>query len=294
METKQVRLKEVLAVVNNKGGVGKTTTVQSLAAALVRKHKDYRVLVIDLDPQIHLSLLHGWCHSDDYEVAPTIYTAMRKGVNLPVYRTTREGVFLVPGDDAMNYVDADLYRQMNAEKVLQKCFGLPLDDHTDLVCPTSEKDRPSVTTWQKCKSEGLTNILESFDYVLIDCEPSLSETTFNAMTVASGLLVPVQMKGLSVNGMGKLLVAMRKVQAELNQNLELRGLLPTMIDGRPKIVKDFMEYMNRVYGANVCRTSIRACIKMDEAQTHRQDIFQYKPYSTVGIDYDMLSNELFA
>ena len=287
------RLKEVLAVVNHKGGVGKTTTVQSLAAAIVRRHKDYRVLVIDADPQCHLSILAGWNPGDDYFVTPTIFTAMRRGTSLPVYRTKRDGVFLVPGDDTMQSVDPDLYRQMNPKKVLQKCFGMPLDNQTDKVCPTGEVVQPSVVTWERCKKERLSNIIESFDYVLIDCPPALSETTFNAMTVATGMLVPVQLAGLSVNGLGKIIVAMRTVQSELNPNLELRGLLPTMVDARPKIVRDFIDYLKRSYGDNVCETMIHRAIKMDEAQTNGKDIYQYKQWSNVANDYDALAKELF-
>lgn len=269
----KTRLKEVLAVVNNKGGVGKTTTVQSLAAALVREHKDYSVLVIDLDPQCHLSILHGWSTANNYSNIPTIYTAMRYATNIPVYRTCREGVFLVPGDSTMQDVDSDLFRQMNPKKVLQKCFGMPIDDHTEM---------------------GLTTIIESFDYVLIDCAPALSQSTFNAMTVATGLLVPVQMEGLSVNGLGNILLAMREVQSELNPNLKLRGLLPTMVDARPKIVKEFIDYLRRSYGDNVTDTMIRRNVKMNEAQTMAKDIYQYKPYSPAGIDYEMLAKELFS
>ena len=287
------RLKEVLAVVNHKGGVGKTTTVQSLAAAIVREHKNYRVLVIDADPQCHLSILAGWNPSDDYFVAPTIFTAMQKGTSLPVYRTKREGVFIVPGDDTMQSVDPDLYRQMNPRKVLQKCFGLPLDDQTDKVCPTDMVVQPSVTTWEKCEKEGFSNIIESFDYVLIDCPPALSETTYNAMTVATGMLVPVQLAGLSVNGLGKIIVAMREVQSELNPNLELRGLLPTMVDARPNIVRGFIDYLHNSYGEHVCETMIHRAIKMDEAQTNGKDIFQYKQWSNVANDYDALAKELF-
>ena len=192
------RLKEVLAVVNNKGGVGKTTTVQSLAAALVRMDKKLRVLVIDLDPQMHLSILHGWNQADDYFTTPTIYTAMRNGSSLPVYRTTRDGVYMVPGDDTLQDVDSDLIRQMNPKRVLQKCFGLPIDDHTDRECPKGEKVQPSVGSWKECEKEGLTTIIESFDYVLIDCAPALSQSTYNAMTVASGLLIPGGHEGSSV------------------------------------------------------------------------------------------------
>ena len=271
----ETRLKEVLAVVNNKGGVGKTTTVQSLSAALVRRHKDYRVLVIDNDPQCHLSILLGWDTNDDgllTDDKPTILNAMRGGKNLPVYKTNREGVYLVPGSIWMQDIDADLFRQMNPKKVLQKCFGLPIDDHT---------------------GEGLTTIIESFDYVLIDCAPALSQSTFNAMTVATGLLIPVQMEGLSVNGVSNILLAMKDVKEELNPNLELRGLLPTMVDARPKIVKEFIEYLRRSYKGYVCKTMIRRNVKMNEAQTMGKDIYDYKPYATSGIDYEMLCKELF-
>ena len=289
----ETRLKEVIAVVNHKGGVGKTTTVQNLAAAIVRRHRDYRVLVIDLDPQMHLSILHGWNQADDYFTTPTIYNAMRNGSSLPVYRTNRDGVFLVPGDQMLQDVDSDLFRQMNPKKVLQKCFGLPLDDHTDRECPKGERVQPSVASWKECPKEGFTNVIESFDYVLIDCAPALSQSTYNAMTVATGLLVPVQMEGLSVNGVGNILLAMREVQSELNPNLQLRGLLPTMVDARPKIVRGFIDYLRQSYGENVTRTMIRRSVKMNEAQTLGLDIYDYKPYSPVGIDYEALEEELF-
>ena len=263
----ETRLKEVLAVVNNKGGVGKTTTVQSLAAAIVREHKNYRVLVVDLDPQCHLSMLHGF----DMQ-SPTVYNALRKGDKLPVYKTKRDRVYLCPASADLQDVDADLFRQMNPKKVLQKCFGLPLDDHTD---------------------EHLTNIIESFDYVLMDCQPALSQTTFNAMCVATGLLVPVQMEGLSVNGLGNIIIALKEVQSELNPNLELRGLLPTMVDGRPRIVRDFIDYLKRSYGDHVCKTMIHRSVKMNEAQTQLKDIYEYKQWSTVANDYDALAKELF-
>jgi chromosome partitioning protein len=113
------------------------------------------------------------------------------------------------------------------------------------------------------------------------------------MGVATGLLVPVQMEGLSVNGLGNIIVAMREVQSELNPNLELRGLLPTMVDARPRIVRDFIEYLKKSYGDNVCETLIHRSVKMNEAQTMLKDIYDYKPYSPTGIDYEALCKELF-
>ena len=268
----ETRLKEVLAVVNNKGGVGKTTTVQSLAAAIVRRDKQARVLIIDLDPQMHLSILHGWDARDDFFTTPTIYQALRRGERLPVYKTHRERVYLVPGDQTVQDIDADLMRQMNPKRVLSKCFQQPLDDHTD---------------------EGLTSMLTDFDYVLIDCAPALSQSTYNAMTVATGLLVPVQMEGLSVNGLGNIIVAMKDVQQELNPNLELRGLLPTMVDARPRIVRDFIDYLKRSYGDYVTRTMIRRSVKVNEAQTKQLDIYQWRQWSPAANDYEQLCKELF-
>lgn len=277
------RLKEVLAIVNNKGGVGKTTTVQSLAAALVRMRPKLRVLIIDLDPQCHLSILNGF-DVNQYLQYPTVYDALRKGDRLPVYHTQRPGVFICPASSMLQDVDTDLFRQMNPKKVLQKCFGQPIDDHTGDDMP---KGRGT------SEGEHLTDIIGSFDYVLIDCPPALSQTTYNAMTVATGLLIPVQMEGLSVNGLGNIIVAMREVQSELNPNLELRGLLPTMVDARPRIVRDFIDYLKRSYGEHVCKTMIRRSVKMNEAQTMLKDIYDYKPYSTAGIDYELLAKELF-
>lgn len=264
-----MKLKEVLAIVNNKGGVGKTSTVQSLAAALVRRHKDYKILLIDLDPQGHLSILSGWNKQSNMA---TIYDAMRKGGAVPVYNTNRKNVFLSPASQELQEVDADLFRQMNPKKVLAKCFSKPIDNHT---------------------GEPFTDIINSFDYVLIDCPPALSQSTYNAMCVATGLLIPVQMEGLSVNGLGNIIVAMREVQSELNPNLELRGLLPTMVDARPRIVRQFIDYLKQSYGDHVCKTIIHRSIKMNEAQTMLKDIYEYRQWCSVANDYDNLAKELF-
>ncbi len=267
------KLKEVLAVVNNKGGVGKTTTVQNIAAAIVREHRGARVLIIDLDPQCHLSLL---CCDRVEDIqgpgARTIYDALRTVSGMPVYRTKRPNVMLVPASKTLQDVDTDLFRQMSPKRVLQKCFGLPLDDHT---------------------GEGITNILD-YDYVLIDCAPALSQTTYNAMTVATGVLIPVQMEGLSVNGVNNMIEAMRLVKAELNPELELRGLLPTMVDMRPRIARQFIDYLHSNYGDRVTRSMIRRNVKINEAQAYGTDIYTWRPYCAAGNDYTELCKELFS
>lgn len=266
----ETRLKEVLAVVNNKGGVGKTTTVQSLAAAMKRCHKDWRILVIDLDPQTHLSKLMGW-KEQEHKGEPTVYDAMRNANGLPVYESSR-GIFYVPSAHALQDIDIALMQQMQPYMVLRSSFFKQIDDHT---------------------GRGLTTIPECIDYVLIDCPPALSKSTYNAMAVASGLLVPCMLEGLSVDGLGPILVEMGRVKRELNQQLDLRGILPVMVDLRSNIAKGILTDLQKMFGTSLCTTRIPREVKMNEATTKMLDIYQWKPYSKVGIAYEQLCAELF-
>lgn len=266
----ETRLKEVLAVVNNKGGVGKTTTVQSLAVAMKRYRKDWRILVIDGDPQGDLSKLMGFGAS--YGDSPTLTDAMSaEQGRLPIYKSDR-GIYFVPSSPALQKIEPKLMAQMQPYMVLRKLVLGEVED---------------------CSGEGITTIPEWFDYVLIDCPPALSMCTYNAMAVASGLLIPVQMEGLSVSGLAPIIVEMERVKRELNPQLELRGLLPVMVDSRPNIVKSFVEYLHQAYGDNVCETMIPRSLKINEAQTKKQDIYEYKQWSPVANAYEALCRELF-
>lgn len=116
------------------------------------------------------------------------------------------------------------------------------------------------------------------------------------MVVASHLLVPVQMEGLSVNGLAAVLAAMEEVKNgrfALNKELELLGLLPVMLDERPRIVRSAMEYLRENYGEKVLSHGIRRCVKVNESQTEMTDLFHYAPYCSAAIDYELVINELF-
>jgi len=269
-EMEKKRLKEIIAVVNNKGGVAKTTTVQSLAAGILRSDPHLKILVVDLDPQANLSMLCGF-NAEKQENARTVYDALRKAASIPVYKTEK-GIYYSPSSPELQTVDADLFRQMQPKKVLGACFAVPVDDHT---------------------GDGLGLIIDSFDYVFIDCPPALSEVTYNAMAIASGLLIPVQAEGLSISGLGSIITEMGRVQHDLNPGLELRGVLPVMLDARPKIVKGFIDYLQKAYAGHICNTMIRRCIKINEAQTQLQDIFSWSPYCSAALDYEKLIKELF-
>jgi chromosome partitioning protein len=264
----ETRLNEVLAVVNNKGGVGKTTTVQSLAAAMKRQHPEWRVLVIDLDPQGDLSKLMGW----KGERMPTVTDALAQEQGLlPIYKSER-GIYYVPSSPALQKIEPKLMAQMQPYMVLRKLLIGKVEDYS---------------------GDGISAIPYNFDYVLIDCPPALSMCTYNAMAVASGLLIPVQMEGLSVSGLAPVIVEMERVKRELNPQLELRGLVPVMVDMRPNIVRSFAAYLEQAYGDNVTMTIIPRSVKVNEAQTKKQDIYEHKQWSPVALAYGQLAKELF-
>ena len=294
----ETRLKEVLAVVNNKGGVGKTTTVQSLAVAITRQDREARVLVIDLDPQMHLSKLMGWKQGR----GRTVYDALREGAGLPVYQvptkkngycqpiTSDKGIWLCPSSRLLQDVDSDLMRQLQPLLALRKCFfkGIETTDVIDGV---------------RYDGAGPT-VPVVFDYVLIDCPPALSKSTYNAMAVANGLLIPTSLEGMSVSGIGPILVEMESVRQELNPQLQLKGVLPTMTDLRSNIARGILEELHGdpklkvlLYQWNRSRktpmSGIPAVAKMNEAQTKKLSIYDWEPYSAAGMAYERLVKELF-
>ena len=298
METNKTRLKEVLAIVNNKGGVGKTTTVQSLAVAITRQDGNARVLVIDLDPQCHLSKLMGWQQGR----GRTIMDALREQTGLPVYQvpekkngynqpiTSDKGIWLCPSVKALQNVDADLMQQLQPLLALRKCFfrGVMTADKIDGKYYSGEG--PTVPTL--------------FDYVLIDCPPALSKSTYNAMAVANGLIIPTTLEGMSVSGIAPILVDMQSVRQELNPQLKLTGVLPTMTDLRSNIAKGILADLREKFGQHLLLyqwfkgnktplSGIPAVAKMNEAQTKKLSIYDWQPYSTAGMAYDRLAKTLF-
>ena len=270
------KLKEVLAFVNNKGGVGKTTTVQSVAAGILRLNKKAKVLCIDLDPQGNMSFLMGWEKvKSDYSPALTVADALRDGSSnsLPIYKKS-DRWYYVPASSLLNGIDPDLHRQMQSKLVLCQLFG---NEFTDM-----SGDFKEGTRW----------ISEAFDHVLIDCAPSLSELTYNALGASTGVIIPVQLEGLSVSGIGKILKACKDVRKMLNPDLEVRGLLLAMADERTNMTKDMVKYLRDTYDEIVFDTRIRRCVKIAEAQLQLRNIFEYAPYCTAGIDYEAFVKEL--
>lgn len=277
------RLREIIAIVNDKGGVGKTTTVQNLAAGLIRYGKGYfgkdengkqrtpRILVIDLDAQeANLSLLEGW-RSMEHIGQKTMFDALSTTTSIPVYKV-KDNLYLAPSSPQLINIDPFLQQQLNPLKVLCKIFALPV---------TLEKE-----------DGGTQSIIEAFDYILIDCPPAMNNITKNAMAVATGIIVPMQLEALATFGSSSVIKWAQEIKEELNPNLELRGILKVMVDERTKVSKAFSKHIDEEYADYVFKAVIPRRTKMVEAHAMLNDIFEYSPYDGAGIGYEQFSKEI--
>lgn len=288
------RLKEILAFVNHKGGVGKTTTVQNLAAGLRRFGKGHfgkdqngkarlpRVLIIDLDPQSCASFLFGWNGAANME-HPSIYDDLINQRGLSVYQV-REGIYLAPASSRLIGIDPFLNQMPSPRKALTKLLSKPIIEmqgtelYDEFVKPTGV----SVDY----------NIVECFDYVLIDCPPAMSLLTHNAMTVASGIIIPVQLEALATKGLAEIIAEARITKEELNPDLDIRGLLMVMSNDQTKATKEFKAFLGEKYEDYLFKSYVRRDTKMVECQAMNADIFAYSPYCRAGQDYEAFVKEI--
>lgn len=280
------RLREVLAFVNHKGGVGKTTTVQSLAAGLRIFGKGYfgegadgrkrlpRVLIIDLDPQACASFLFGWSETQNVG-KPTVYDALVQQGNLPVYQV-REGIYLAPAASQLISIEPFLNQRAMPRKALYKLLAKPLNE----VSGTELAD------------EGVTTVTEAFDYVLIDCPPAMSLLTYNALTAATSVVLPVQLEVLATKGIAEIINAIEETREDLNPDLDIRGLLMVMSNDQTNATKEFKAYLGEKYQDYMFDAYTRRDTKMVEAQAMRKDIFEYARYCRVGQDYERFTKEI--
>lgn len=282
----EIRLKEVLAFVNHKGGVGKTTTVQSLATGLRRYGKGYfgkgedgkerkpRVLLIDLDPQSSLSFLFGWNEVQNVG-KPTVYDALIKQSPLPVYQV-REGIHLVPASANLIGIEPFLNQMPVPRKALIKLLAKPF----------------TVMQGEEFSNKKELRVEEVFDYVLIDCPPAMSLLTHNALSCSTSVVIPVQLEMLATKGIAEILNAIKETREDLNPNLDIRGLLMVMSNDQTKATKQFKEYLGDKFDDYMFDSYTRRDTKMVEAQAMAKDIFTYAPYSRVGNDYEAFTKEV--
>lgn len=260
------RMKEkptVIAVVNQKGGTAKTTTVENLGIGLAKAGK--KVLLIDTDPQASLTICLGYPRPDDLPV--TLTELLSSSINeRPVNLSEgilhqAEGVDLILANIELAGLEVALVNTMNRERMLK---------------------------------QFLEPIKGSYDYILLDCMPSLGMLTVNALAAADAALIPVQANYLSAKGLEQLLQTINKVKRQINPKLRIEGILLTMVDGRTNYAKDISSLIRETYGAKikVFEAVIPRSTRAAEISAEGKSIFAYDPKGKVAAAYEDVTKEV--
>ncbi len=253
----------VIAVVNQKGGTAKTTTVENLGIGLARQGK--KVLLVDTDPQGSLTISLGYPRPDELDT--TLFDLLNKTINENTVNAGEgilhqpEGIDLIPANISLAGLEVSLVNTMNRERVLK---------------------------------QFLEPIKGNYDYVLLDCMPSLGMLTVNALAAADAALVPVQANYLSAKGLEQLLQTINKVKRQINPKLRIEGILLTMVDGRTNYGKEISSLIRDTYGGHIkiFTAEIPRSVRAAEISAEGKSIFLHDPKGKVAESYQDLTKEV--
>jgi chromosome partitioning protein len=249
----------VIAMVNNKGGVGKTTCALNIAAGLARRER--RVLIVDTDPQANASLV--LLGAKLFELPHSVYDILLepdRHIREIILPTSIAGLNLAPSQTSLANAELNLASVRGRERVLRRSMARGLED---------------------------------YQYILIDCPPSLGLLTINALLAAGEVYIPIAMTYLALEGVGQVMDAIEAVKRELDHpTLSITGVIPTFFDGRTRLSREILHSIREHFGEVVFATSIRKNVKLDEAQSHHQSIFDYDPRSAGALEYESLVEEV--
>lgn len=255
-KSSQVKPVQVIAIINQKGGVGKSTTAINLSAALAEEGK--KCLVVDFDPQGNSTSGYG---IDKDELEHDVYDALMD--NYPVENLIRETpekrVFIVPATIQLAGAEIELVSKIARESILRN---------------------------------KLDEVKDDFDYVFIDCPPSLGLLTINALSAADSLLIPIQCEYYALEGVTKLLESVKLVRGSLNKDLDIFGVLMTMYDKRTTLSNQVVEEVRKYFGPKMFKTVIPRSVKVSEAPSHGLPIAMYANMNKGAIAYRNLAREV--